>query len=41
MHFLRENFNSKHKKLNTNYSASKVKTCDILAKTWFINSDLQ
>ena len=27
MHFLRERFNSKHNKLNTNYSGSKAKTC--------------
>ena len=32
MHFPRENFSSKDKKLNTNYSASKVKTCQYSGK---------
>ena len=35
MHFLREHFNSKHKKLNINYFASKAKTCPCLGKNWF------
>ena len=34
MDFLREHFNTKHKKLKANYSVSKAKTCNVLAKTF-------
>ena len=32
MHSLREHFNSKYSKLNTNYSASKAKGCQCSGK---------
>ena len=40
MHFLRDNFNFKHKKLDTNDSASKAKSCHCCGKTWFIKTKL-
>ena len=41
MHFLREHFNSKRKKFNNNFLASKAKSFNVLAKTWFIKTNLQ
>ena len=36
MHFLKEHFHSKHKKFNTNNSASQPKLVNVLAKTWLL-----